>query len=127
MPVLDGAIAEDLFSRALTGEELPEQVQTARLSPDGFAYFGVPALLGREFSPGDSAHVAVLSYPFWKAHYAARNDIIGKTLQLDHENYTILGVLPQRFAWMGSDLYTPLTYSADPHRIANVYVRLKEA
>jgi putative ABC transport system permease protein len=125
LPVLDGAIAEDLFSRALTGEELPEQVQTARLSPDGFAYFGVPALLGREFSPGDNAHVAVLSYPFWKAHYAARSDIVGKTLQLDHENYTILGVLPQRFAWMGSDLYTPLTYSADPHRIANVYGRLK--
>jgi predicted permease len=125
LPVLDGAIAEDQFGRALTGEELPEQVQTARLSPDGFAFFGVPALLGREFGPGDNTHVAVLSYPFWKAHYAARNDIVGKTLQLDHENYTIVGVLPQRFAWWGSEVYTPLAYSADPHRIASVYGRLK--
>jgi predicted permease len=125
LPVLDGAIAEDQFSRALTGEELPEQVQTARLSPDGFAFFGVPALLGRGFGPGDGVHVAVLSYPFWKTHYAARNDIVGKTLQLDHENYTIVGVLPQRFAWWGSEVYTPLAYSADPHRIASVYGRLK--
>ncbi len=125
LPVLDGAIDQDLFGRALTGEELPEQVQTARLSPNGFAYFGVPALLGREFGPGDSEHVAVLSYPFWKAHYAARNDVVGKTLQLDHENYTIVGVLPQRFAWWSSEVYTPLAYSADPHRIANVYGRLK--
>jgi len=125
LPVLDGAIADDMYSRALTGEELPEQVEAARMSPDGFEYFGVPALLGREFGPSDNPHVAVLSYHFWKSHYDGRRDIIGRTLEMDHEVFTIVGVLPQRFAWWGSDLYTPLAYSADPRRIANVFARLK--
>lgn len=49
----------------------------------------------------------------------------GKVLQLDHRDYTILGVLPQRFAWGGSDIYVPLAYSSDPQRIANVYARVR--
>jgi predicted permease len=125
LPVLDGAIADDMYGQALTGEELPEQVQVARLSPNAFEYFGVPALLGRELGPSDNSHVAVLSYRFWKSHYDGRRDIIGRTLEMDHEVFTIAGVLPQRFAWLGSDLYTPLAYSADPHRIARVFARLK--
>ena len=124
-PVLDGAIADDMYSRALTGEDLPEQVQAARISPNAFEYFDVPALLGREFGPSDNTHVAVLSYHFWKKHYDGRADILGSVLEMDHEAFTIVGVLPQRFAWMGSDLYTPLAYSADPHRVANVFARLK--
>ncbi len=125
LPVLDGAMADDMYSRALTGEELPEQVQEARLSPNAFEYFGVPALLGRELAPSDNTHVAVLSYHFWKSHYNGRRDIVGQALEMDHEVFTIIGVLPQRFAWWGSDLYTPLAYSADPHRVANVFARLK--
>ena len=125
-PVLDGAIAEDMYSRALTGEELPEQVQAARISPNAFDYFGVPALLGREFGPSDNTHVAVLSYHFWKSHYNGRNDIVGRALEMDHELFTIVGVLPQRFAWTSSDLFTPLAYSADSHRLANVFARLKD-
>jgi predicted permease len=123
--VLDGVIAEDMYSRALTGENLPEQVQAFRISPNAFEYFGVPALLGREFGPSDNTHVAVLSYHFWKSHYDGRRDIVGRALEMDHEVFTIVGVLPQRFAWTDSDLYTPLAYSADPHRIANVFARLK--
>ena len=46
LPVLDGAIAEDQFGRALTGEELPVQVQTARLSPDGFALLRCTGVAG---------------------------------------------------------------------------------
>ncbi len=124
-PVLDGAIAADMYSRALAGGELPEQVQTARISPNAFEFFGVPALLGREFGPSDNTHVAVLSYHIWKSHYDGRRDIVGQTIEMDHEVFTIVGVLPQRFAWWGSDLYTPLAYSADPHRVANVFARLK--
>jgi putative ABC transport system permease protein len=125
LPVLDGAIADDMYWRALGGGELPEQVQAARISPNAFEYFGVPALLGREFGPSDNQHVAVLSYHFWKSHYDGRRDVVGRSLEMDHEVFTIVGVLPQRFAWSGSDLYTPLEYSADPHRVANVFARLK--
>jgi MacB-like periplasmic core domain len=67
-----------------------------------------------------------LSYPFWKSHYAGRADAIGRTLALNRETYTIVGVLPQRFAWMWGDAYVPLAYSADPGRVANVYARVRE-
>src|SRR5579863_3373555 len=124
--VLDGAIAEDIYDMPLTGQELPEQLSVGRISPNAFGYFGVPALLGREFNAGDGDRVAVLSYAFWQSHYAGRIDAVGRLLQLNRENYTIVGVLPKRFAWMSEQVYVPLAYSADPRRIANVFARLRE-
>lgn len=123
-PVLDGAIAEDAYTMALTSNELPEQLQVGRMSRNSFDYFGVPALLGREFSPSDKANVAVLSYHFWKSHFWGRTVAIGQSLELDRQDYEIIGVMPQRFAWMGDDVYIPLPYSADPRRPANVFARL---
>jgi predicted permease len=124
-PVLDGAVAEDVYTMALTGAELPEQLQVGRMSPNAFDYFGVPVLLGREFAPTDGVKVAVLSYSFWKSHFAGRADVINHPLQLDRQNYAIIGVMPQRFAWMGSDIYVPLPNSSDPRRPANVYARVR--
>ena len=125
-PVLDGAIANDGDTVALTGGELPVQLQVGRMSRNGFAYFGVPALLGRAFGPSDDARVAVLSYHFWQSHFAGSANVLGNSLQLDRQNYEIIGVMPQRFAWMGDDLYVPLGYSADPRRPANVYARVRD-
>jgi len=125
-PVLDGAIANDGDTMALTGGELLVQLQVGRMSRNAFAYFGVPALLGRAFGPSDGATVAVLSYHFWQSHFAGSANVLGKSLQLDRQNYQIIGVMPQRFAWMGDDLYVPLGYSADPRRPANVYARVRD-
>ena len=83
------------------------------------------AYLGRTFGPSDVSRVAVLSYHFWQSHFAGRQDAIGKALQLNREEYTIIGVMPPRFAWLGSDVYVPLAYSADPRRPASVYARIR--
>lgn len=124
-PVLDGTIAEDVYTMALTSGVLPEQLQIGRMSPNSFSYFGVAALLGREFSPSDKADVAVLSYHFWKSHFAGQKNAIGQRLQLDHQQYEIIGVMPPRFAWMGDDAYVPLPQSTDPRRPVNVYARIR--
>jgi predicted permease len=124
-PVLDGAIAQDGYTMALTSAELPEQLQVGRMSRNSFDYFGVPALLGRGFSSSDKSNVAVLSYHLWKSHFAARPNAIGQNLQLDHQDYEIIGVMPQRFAWWGDDVYVPLPFSTDPRRPANVFARLR--
>ena len=124
-PVLDGAIAEDVYTMALTGHALPEQLQVGRMSQNAFEYFGVPALLGRGFGSSDSSNVAVLSYHFWKSHFDGRSDVVGHSLQLDRHEYEVIGVMPQRFAWMGEDVYIPLPYSTDPRRPANVYARIR--
>jgi predicted permease len=125
-PVLDGAIAEDTYNMALTSAELPEQLEIGRLSPGAFQFFGVPAELGRTFTRADRPEVAVLSYGFWKSHFAGRADAIGKALELDHRSYTILGVLPPRFAWTGSDAYIPLPYSTNPGYVSRVFARVRE-
>jgi putative ABC transport system permease protein len=131
LDVLDGAVAMDLWDMASTGDALPEAVRTAHLSADAFAYFGVPPIIGRTFSISathldeDPEHVVVLSYPFWQRRYAAGRDVLGKQLQLDHQNYTIIGVLPPRFRWGNSDVYKPLGMTTDPNRIYIVDARLK--
>jgi len=128
---LDGAIAMDRADMAETGGDLPESVSAGRLSANAFDFFGVPALLGREFSPQDAidrshpSNLAVLSYPYWQGHYGGQPDVLGKTVQLNRENYTIIGVLPKRFAWWECDVYLPLPYSPDPDRTAMVFVRIK--
>src|SRR5450432_3890973 len=131
LDVLDGAVAMDNWDMASTGDALPEAVRTAHLSADAFAYFGVPAIFGRVFS-GSAARpeegpeqVVVLSYPFWQRRYGGSRDVLGKTLQLDHRNYTIVGVVPPRFRWGNSDVYKPLAMTADPNRIYQVDARLK--
>ena len=125
-PVLDGTLAEDVYTMSLTGQELPEQLSVGRMSPNAFEYFGVPALLGRGFGASDGNRVAVLSYHFWKSHYAGRSDALGRLIQLNRENYTIVGVLPKRFAWLWGDVYVPLAYSTDPLHIATVFARVRE-
>jgi predicted permease len=128
--VLDGAIAMDQAPMSETGGEFPESVLAGHISANAFEFFGVPPLIGREFTPQDvtdSSHpsnVAVLSYHYWKKHFAGQPAAIGRTLQLNRENYTVIGVLPPRFAWWSCDVYTPLAYSADPDRTAMVFARI---
>ena len=130
-PVLDGAIATDSWDMAITGEDLPQAVHTGKISANAFEYFGVPPVIGREFVSDDGPsgqaprRVAVLSYRFWQGHYGGSPAAVGKTIQLDHENYTIIGVVPARFEWFHSDLYIPLHLADDPDRVEIVDARLK--
>jgi predicted permease len=115
----------------LTATELPEDVRAEFFTSNAAAYFGVPPLLGRNLLPSDAAPgrdaepVAVLSYQFWARHFDSSPAVLGKNLQLLHKNYTIVGVLPPRFAWNGADVYLPLKISYDPQSIVGFSVRLK--
>jgi len=134
---LDGAIVEDDWGMSITNENLPQLVQADQLSGNAFSFFGIPPLLGRQFTEADARlgqepnHLAVLGFRFWKNHYAGRRDVISKILQLDHQNYTIIGVMPKRFAWNGpsgfseSDVYLPLKLSDNQTLMYPVTARLK--
>jgi len=115
----------------------PKRGRPARVGHDGhlssnaFEYFGVPALLGRELSLEDTedalhpANVAVLSHQYWQKHYAGQQDVLGKILQLNRENYTIIGVLPN--VSRGGVAMSILPSSTRPirTRTAMVFVRIK--
>jgi putative ABC transport system permease protein len=66
-----------------------------------FDTLGVPAALGRTFTPKDDyrgcAGGAVLTYGFWQREYGGRVDVLGKTISLDHHPFEIVGVAGKGF------------------------------
>jgi len=114
-----------------TDEDLPEDVPSVQLSGNSGAHFGVPALLGRTLIPSDAPDgqdpqpVVLLSYRFWRRHYNSDPAVVGRNLQLVHKNYTVIGVMPERFTIGDADVYTPLKIESDPNVVLQARVRLR--
>ena len=74
-----------------------ERVKGQPVATDYFHVLGIRPLLGRDFLPedntGDGAHVAILSYGVWQRHMAGDPGTIGRTIKLDGEPYTVIGVM----------------------------------
>src|SRR5882724_6289651 len=83
-----------------------EPVEGARVSGSFFQTLGVHPMLGRDFNPGEDRlggpNVVILSYGTWLHRFGARRDAVGQTVDLDHEAYTIIGVLPRAFSFAPS-------------------------
>lgn len=97
----------------LTGGMEPELLKAAAVSPGLFALLGVHPKLGRGFQEADAQlhnnHVTLVSETFWRTHLGARPDVIGQTLTLDDQRYTIIGVMPAKFRFprSGAALWVP--------------------
>ena len=117
---VDDALGQANWEFSITGSDLPEDVRAVFFTPNASGYFGLPALLGRGLLPSDAPEgqdpqpVVVLSFSFWKRRFAGDPQMVGKTLSMAHRDYTIVGVLPPRFAWTMADVYLPLKVSNDP-------------
>ena len=112
-------------SQTLTGGDMPATAEVTLNSPNFFTFLGVPPLLGRTFTNADTVSdpappIAVLSYLFWNRQFGGKKDIVGKTIELNHKSYTVIGVMPPRFTWSDSDIYLPALQSSNPrsHRLA---------
>jgi predicted permease len=84
-----------------------------------FDLFGVSALLGRTYLPGEDQigknHVAVLSYGVWQQYFGGQKNAVGRTVDLDGEPYTVIGVMPAGFRVVfdtSNIVYTPLPLTA---------------
>ncbi|HET6176805.1 MAG TPA: ABC transporter permease [Candidatus Sulfotelmatobacter sp.] len=127
---IDDVFLQNQQQETLTGGQFPISVNVGQYSPNLFSYMGVPPAVGREFTPADApggkgSAVAVLSYQFWQRQFAGNRNAVGKTLELDHIPYTIIGVVPPRFTWGDSDVYAPAMPTADPHDYWMAFVKLK--
>ena len=84
----------------VTGDR-PEQVHGLHVSEGYFRVFGAPVMLGRTFTQQEDlpngGHVVVLSYGFWQRRFGGNPNVIGKSLSLGNEPYTIVGVLGKDF------------------------------
>jgi putative ABC transport system permease protein len=130
-PVIEDAFVADGWSLTVTGHDVPEDVEAGFFSSNSFNFFGVPAALGRGLQPSDAIDghdpqpVVVLSYKFWQRFYNSDASVIGRTLQMVHKDYTIVGVAAQRFTWNDSDVYVPQKIVLDPNHAFDVEARLK--
>ena len=81
--------------------------------PNVFALLGASPLLGRAFRPEEGVpgapRVAMLSERFWRARLGAREDVLGTTIAIAGEPYTIVGVMPETFVFPlpVTELWTP--------------------
>src|ERR1700733_10544648 len=116
---IDSVLGFMLAGLTATGDDLPEDVRVAYVTSNASSFFGVPAKLGRGIQPFDVANgvppsnVVVLNYEFWQRKYNSDPKIVGHVLQLNHENYTIVGIMPRRFSFTNTvgtaDVYVPWT------------------
>jgi putative ABC transport system permease protein len=91
----------------LTSMGEPERVQGARVTADFFTLLGVQPVLGRDFlseedRPGGRS-VVLLSYELWQRRFGSDAKIVGSSVQLDGEPYTVVGIAPAGFRFPDDD------------------------
>jgi len=92
-------------SEDLTGAKQPERLEAVNGSFGYFSMLGATPQIGRLFGPRDFvpgfASVVVISDGLWRRAYGADPKVIGRTLRLDNDPFTIVGVLPRGFRHPG--------------------------
>ena len=100
----------------LTGGSEPERVQAARVGATFWTLLGVQPARGRGFAPNDDTPSAeksvVISDGLWKRRFGADPRLLGKTISLDGDPYTVIGIAPARFSFPDRpDVWIPLVFS----------------
>jgi predicted permease len=90
------------WSFNVTGEGEPEQISGALVSGSFFSALGIQAHIGRTINleddrAGGDNRVIVLSYSLWQSRFASDQEIIGKILRVNAEDYRVIGVMPRGF------------------------------
>lgn len=89
-----------------------EPVTAARVSAGFFRALDIRPLLGRDFTDGeDRAQVVLISYGTWQSRFGGRRDLVGQSIALSGEPYTVIGILPADFQFAprgNAEFWTPL-------------------
>jgi len=122
--VFDSVAAFHFGQADLSGVAEPERVNADRVNANLFSLLGVQPVVGREFTADEDqpGHpVAILSYGLWQRHFGANPDVIGRTVALDRQPYTVIGVMPRSFVFplpgmnqgKAADLFVPMAFTHD--------------
>ena len=101
---------------ALTGRGEAKRVRAVMATAEIFSTLEARPALGRRFLAEENRkganHVVVLSHGLWQAEFGGAAEALGKTIELDSEPYTIIGVMPAEFQFpvTGSDAYVPIGF-----------------
>ena len=129
---------------SLSAGDRPERIRGTMTTPSFFPLFGVSPILGRGMEASDAQpgndHVVVLGYGLWQRYFAKDRTIVGRNIQLNGQQYTVVGVMPPNFSpdeygelWLPSPWGVPthpLVPDKDPRQFRDrnyldVWARLK--
>jgi predicted permease len=103
----------------LTSSDTPDRVFGATVTVNALDTLGIHPALGSFFSAGDANagqdHDVVLSYGYWKQHFAAAPAVLGATLRIDGVSRRIIGVMPAgvHFPYADTQFVIPVSYRGD--------------
>ncbi len=100
-----------------------ESLYGARVTPGTFEFFGLPALHGRALQPSDyepgAPPVFVMRHKAWIEHFGGDLSILNTALTLNGTPRTLVGIMPPRFGWYGSDVFIPQKLTRDAKSLAD--------
>jgi predicted permease len=106
--------AYTLGAANLSGADRPHRVVSVGTSPDLFMALGVQPLLGRTFAPEEdlpnAAPTVVLSYATWRNVFGGDSSIVGRAIDKDGAQTTVIGVMPEGFDVFdaGAETFEPI-------------------
>jgi putative ABC transport system permease protein len=130
--------AAEYWTPNLTGVDSPEHLSGLHVTQNLLPMLGVQPLLGRLFVPGEdragAEHEIVLSYPLWRRRFGLDPNVLGKTISLSGEAYSVVGVMPPGFKFAPfwaprAELWAPLAFGDRAHdrggNSLRIFARLK--
>ena len=131
--------AAEYWSPNLTGTDPPEHLLGLRMTQNLLPMLGVEPLLGRVFVPGEdqtgAEHEVVLSHRLWQRRFNSDANVLGKSIVLDGQGYTVIGVMPVEFKFAPfwathAELWAPLAFGDRIHNRGGnslrIFARLKQ-
>jgi putative ABC transport system permease protein len=108
----------------LAGHGNPEQLHGMRVSPGFFASLGVRPAPGRAFLPEEEQpgrdRVVIVTHGFWQRRFSGDPALIGKTISIDAEPFTVVGILPPDFWFypiLGKNVEVWMPFAFEPSEL----------
>ncbi|HET6981138.1 MAG TPA: ADOP family duplicated permease, partial [Myxococcaceae bacterium] len=103
--IFSGVAAHDVHSLPVRMGDRTEVIPTAGVTGNFLQVLGVRPLLGRDFRPDEEGlsalRLAILTHPLWRDRFGSDPGVIGRSLNVDGQVVTVVGVLPPDFRWPG--------------------------
>ncbi len=103
---------------ALASDVHAARIPIADVTPSLFPMLGATPRLGHLFAPGDEQpgrpSIVILSYGLWQQQFGGRPDVVGQRLRLDATTYTVVGVMPEDFAFPDRDTRAWVPFYVEP-------------
>jgi putative ABC transport system permease protein len=103
------------FNATLFVDDAPQFTQGTWITADMIPMTSITPMLGRAFTPEDdkpgAPKTTVLNYEIWQDRFHGDRNILGKSIRINDEHYTVIGIMPPHYGLWGGELYLPFQLS----------------